>query len=51
MWAHQISAPETGCILLANPLGNMGTFQNSVVLLLQHSELSANFLAQQEHLG
>lgn len=39
IWAHEISAPETGCLLLARrSAGNMGFFNDSVIFMLRHGE-------------
>lgn len=41
VWAHQISAPETGCILFARQsIGNIGFFTNSVILMVRHGKLN-----------
>ena len=39
-WAHTIATPESGCLLIARR-PDMGFFTNSVILLLQHSELDS----------
>lgn len=36
-WAHELAAPETGCLLVAR-LDDMGIFNKSVVLLLHHDD-------------
>ena len=40
-WAHEIWAPEAGCLLIANPVkfrGSQSYFARAVVLLLEHDE-------------
>ena len=40
-WAHEIWAPEAGCLLIANPLkfrGSQSYFARAVVLLTEHDE-------------
>eukprot|EP00892_Ulva_mutabilis_P006118 jgi/Ulvmu1/3879/UM018_0100.1 len=40
-WAHLIATPETGCVLLANPMlfGSSQTyFEQAVILVIEHSE-------------
>ena len=41
IWAHQISAPETGCLLFARrAVVNMVFFEDSCIMITQHGELS-----------
>ena len=40
-WAHEIRAPEAGCLLIANPVkfrGSQSYFARAVVLLVEHDE-------------
>ena len=37
IWAHQISAPETGCLLFPRrSAGDLGFFNDAVILMLRH---------------
>jgi hypothetical protein len=35
-WAHAITQPERGCLLVARPRPGLGMFANTVILLLEH---------------
>ena len=42
IWAHRISAPETGCLLLSRrSAGEMGFFNDCVILMLRHGKTAA----------
>ncbi|KAL4856260.1 hypothetical protein ACK3TF_003383 [Chlorella vulgaris] len=37
-WAHVLTQPERGCLLVARPRPGLGMFQNTVILLLEHED-------------
>lgn len=37
-WAHVLTAPERGCLLVARPRPGLGMFTNTVILLLEHED-------------
>jgi hypothetical protein len=37
-WAHVLTQPERGCLLVARPREGLGMFKNTVILLLEHDD-------------